>query len=305
MLELSVILCTHNPRRPFLERVLAALRAQTLPVARWELVLVDNASAVPLAGWVDLSWHPQARLVVEEQLGVTRARLRGIAASAGEILVFVDDDNVLRPDYLEQALAIHRELPELGAWGGNVRLEFTAPPPAWTQRHWRLLATRSVPQDVWSRSPEPDRTMPVGAGLCVHRAVARHYAATAPQSALRLQLDRSGRELSSGGDTDLILAAPEIGLSHGLFARLHLDHLIPPERLEEAYLLRLQEGMAASEVLLRLERGLSVLRHETWRWKLKYFRTSLRLWGHRWRFFQARVRGQRRGFETYARLMRG
>ena len=47
--ELSVVVCTHNPRRLFLERTLEALRRQQADFARWELVLLDNASPAPLA----------------------------------------------------------------------------------------------------------------------------------------------------------------------------------------------------------------------------------------------------------------
>ena len=64
--EASVVMCTHNPRPEILARTLAALRAQTAPLGRWELVIVDNASTPPVAGQVDLSWHPAARVVREE-----------------------------------------------------------------------------------------------------------------------------------------------------------------------------------------------------------------------------------------------
>ena len=94
MPELSVIICTHNPREGILNRVLDALKAQTLPRGRWELLLVDNASKVPLDSQWDLTWHAQARHIREEELGLTPARLRGIRESQGKLLVFVDDDNV-------------------------------------------------------------------------------------------------------------------------------------------------------------------------------------------------------------------
>ena len=44
MVAVSVAICTHNPRRDYLRRALAALEAQTLARDRWELVMVDNAS---------------------------------------------------------------------------------------------------------------------------------------------------------------------------------------------------------------------------------------------------------------------
>src|ERR1700724_388037 len=103
-LEISVIICTYNPRMDYLARVLSALQAQTLAREHWELLLIDNASNQPLRGRIDLSWHQHAKHVTEQKLGLTFARLRGIRESACELLVFVDDDNVLDPDYLEQAM---------------------------------------------------------------------------------------------------------------------------------------------------------------------------------------------------------
>ena len=111
---LSAIICTHNPRPDYLTRCLTSLEAQTLPREKWELILVDNASVSDKAPRPDLSWHPQSRLVYEEELGLTPARLRGIRETTGDLLVFVDDDNVLDPDFLETAVRTAEEKLFLG-----------------------------------------------------------------------------------------------------------------------------------------------------------------------------------------------
>ena len=49
MYEISVIICSHNPRVDFLLRTLDSLRQQTLSLQNWELLLVDNASSQSLA----------------------------------------------------------------------------------------------------------------------------------------------------------------------------------------------------------------------------------------------------------------
>src|SRR5712692_6587062 len=144
VLQASVIICTHNPRPHYLCRVLGALRAQTLPLDQWELLLIDNASQEPLTAtnW-DLSWHPRARHVREEELGLAPARLRGVREAATEMLVFVDDDNLLAPDYLEQALRIKREWPMLGVWGcGVASPEFEVQPPDALRDYLNKLAIR-------------------------------------------------------------------------------------------------------------------------------------------------------------------
>src|SRR5262245_61510732 len=122
MNELSVIICSHNPRRDYLRRVIDALRNQNLSKDRWELLLVDNASDASLARAWDLSWHANARHAVETEIGLASARMRGIREASSDLLVFVDDDNVLNPDYLSEALRIKSEWPMLGVWGSGATL---------------------------------------------------------------------------------------------------------------------------------------------------------------------------------------
>jgi len=119
MPELSIIICTHNPRQDYLSRTLDALRAQTLPMAEWELLVVDNASHSPVAASISLTWHPNARHVKEEVLGLTPARLRGIQEAQGQVLVFVDDDSLLESSYLELAMGIAKSRPDRGLLGSG------------------------------------------------------------------------------------------------------------------------------------------------------------------------------------------
>ena len=252
---ISVITCAHNPRRDYLEKVLAGLKSQTLPPEQWEFLLIDNASNQPLSSEIDLTWHSDARHVREEKLGLTNARLRGIAEAKGEILVFVDDDNVLDADYLEIVRQISLDWSILGAWGGQIRPEFETPPPEWTKPYWAMLAIREFNTDKWSNLVNQHITTPCGAGLCVRKAVAQKYAQTVSQDAKRKILGRKGSILASCEDSDLAFTACDLNLGTGQFKSLGLTHLIPASRLEESYLLRLVEGMTFSGLILEAFRG--------------------------------------------------
>lgn len=247
---LSVITCAHNPRADYLGRVIEALNAQTLEKHLWQYLLIDNASDDALADAIDLSWHPHASHIREEKLGLTHARLRGIGEATGEILVFVDDDNVLDSDYLEQADKIADKWPLLGAWAGQTRPGFETAPPDWTREYWERLVIREFDQDRWSNQPADDRAMPCGAGMCVRRTVAEHYGHLHATGRRKILLDRAGASLLSGGDSDLAICACDLGLGIGLFTSLRLTHLIPAARLTEDYLVSLVEGLACSSVLL-------------------------------------------------------
>ena len=216
----------------------------------WELVVVDNRSDEPLAGRFDLSGSPRAHLVREEALGLTAARLRGIRESTGELLVFVDDDNVLDVDFLDVALCTMTKRPFLGSWSGQCRPAFEAPPPEWTRRYWGNLVIREFDKDMWSNLPRLPESMPCGAGLCVRRQVALHYLDLHESGKRSFRFDRNGELLLSAGDNDLAACACDIGLGVGLITSLKLTHPISPERLTEDYLVRLSEGIFFSAVVL-------------------------------------------------------
>lgn len=247
---ISLVICTHNPREDYLRRTLKALENQTLPTDRWELLLIDNASNEPLAGKWDLSWHPQARIVREEKVGLTAARLCGIHEARGELLVFVDDDNVLAPDYLQVVCDLFSELPHLGCIGaGMIEPEYEITPPDELLHHLHMLALRSEPRRLWSNSPYGNR--PYGAGLAVRKVVAERYEHTVRKCPLRNQLDRAGKDgMNSGGDDEFSFVACEMGLGIGLFPELRLNHLISANRIDRGYLLRIAEGHGFSHAVL-------------------------------------------------------
>lgn len=254
-LSLSIILPTHNPHRGRLERTLAGLRAQTLPAAEWETVLIDNASS-PLLSPDDLDGAPaNLRIVAEPQLGLTAARRRGVAEARGEFIVFVDDDNVLAPDYLVQALAFFAAHPRVGALGGPVLPEFEAARPAWWNAEFEsLLACRhlGVETQIVTALFDPSTgrneyplCAPVGAGMALRRSALDAWLADATAAALP---DRQGASLSSSGDNDIVLWVIRSGWHVAYSPALILTHLIPAGRLAPDYLARLNRGIARSWV---------------------------------------------------------
>jgi glycosyltransferase involved in cell wall biosynthesis len=255
MQRISVIICSYNPRDKWMLRVLKALQDQTLPLDQWELLLVDNASGVPLEKNYDVSWHPHGTNLREEMLGKMFAWTKGINKAKGEILVFVDDDNVLAPDYLEQVLSIAESHPFIGAWGGSLVPEFESIPPSWIQEHKWRLGIDDVQEDIWSNLREGFETKPAGAGMCVRHLVAEHYLKWCRDNEMSNALDRKGNAVTGYGDMNLALCAIDLGLGTGKFARLRLTHLIATERLTLDYFVRQAEGDASSLLMYRAIRG--------------------------------------------------
>lgn len=253
---ISVVTCTHNPRESFLSRVNDSLRAQTLVSSDWEWIVIDNSSRTAVSSWLNIGWHRSARIVVEAELGLTPARLRGIRESKHEFIVFVDDDNALEAGYLQNVVDVFRKHPNLGAIGGVTEGEFSVPAPNWfTTREFEMLGIRSLESDQWGRSLNVWDICPIGAGMAVRRAVAIEYCRQLELSSgeSRRKLDRCGNSLVSAGDIDFALTAFALGMGVGRFCALRLFHLIPEERTRIEYLERLARGIGYSGKLLQLQ----------------------------------------------------
>ena len=248
----SVVVCTYNPRPDYFERTLAALEAQRYPRDRWELIIIDNASDVPLESRLSLAWHPQGRIVRENQPGTGYARVRGMRESRGDIIIFCDDDNLLQADYVQRAVEIGDAWPMLGIWGGENLPEFEVKPEPWTEEFWGLMAIRRLERDVWSNCWDQFETVPHGAGMCFRHSVADYYLAQAALNSKWITVGRTGTGLAGGvEDGVLAMCTFAMNMGSGMFRSLQLTHLIPARRMEEAYLLRLIESLAYSSICLR------------------------------------------------------
>jgi glycosyltransferase involved in cell wall biosynthesis len=256
---LTVIIPAHNPDPDRLGETLRGLRVQTLASDLWETLLVDNASATfPSSAW--LAEHAPARRKVlqEPRLGLSAARRCGFRAAAGDFAVLVDDDNVLDPGYLEQVLEIFARHPGVGLAGGSSVPRFQLEPPPWSREFYPLLALRDLGRGTLiSKGLGPAGTTsrdypvfaPIGAGMALRRPAWEAWLGSS-DSGLS---DRRGRELTSGGDNDIVLCAMRAGWEVGYFPELTLAHLIPGSRLEGDYLARLNRGIQKSwmQVLTR------------------------------------------------------
>jgi hypothetical protein len=250
VLQASVVICAHNPRSDYFARVLYSLRSQTLPLNKWELLIIDNASKVPLARHWHIPWHPMVRHIVENEIGIAAARQRGIREARADLIVFVDDDNVLDKTYLTQAVGIGRDWPLLGAWGsGSIQGDFEVKPSESVERFLPYLALRETASPLWSNVATSVQAMPWGAGLCVRKAAAVAYCQSCERSSIQIT-GRVGSLTLSGEDKEIALICCAQGSGFGIFPDLKITHLIPRHRVSEDYFVRLVEGTRLSDLLL-------------------------------------------------------
>jgi len=118
---ISVIVAT-NRDSPFLVAALETVAEQSY--GNWELLVVDNGVPDRAALRQKVSCVPGARVIETRPLGLGFARNVGVLNSAGEFLVFHDDDDVWDPRRLELQLHSFDERPEAGAsWVGGWHMD--------------------------------------------------------------------------------------------------------------------------------------------------------------------------------------
>jgi hypothetical protein len=126
--------------------------------------------------------------------------------------------------------------------------------PEWTKQFWELLALRNIPKPIWSNTCSFS-IAPCGAGMVVRKEVASHYIKLLVTDPARLNLDRKGNSLISGGDTDMAFCACDLGMGIGMFPELKMEHIIPPERMTVEYLEKLSFSIWYSGKILESFRG--------------------------------------------------
>lgn len=256
---LSVILCTYNPRPDLLEWALESVRKQTLAPAEFEFVLVDNNSDPPLDAERIAGRLPgvSSRVVREPAQGLVNARIAGIRATLAPLIVFVDDDNYLRPDYLAAALTIARENPRIGCFGGKTEAVLEAPLPRWKSRLLPFLGVRDYgPAPITSSEDAWGEWEPIGAGMVCRRDAAVNFVRIVEEEkSAAMRLGRSGRALMSGEDSLIAHAAYRLGYACSYQPALVLSHRMKRQRLGFRALARTLAGHGRSHVILQRLRG--------------------------------------------------
>lgn len=252
-IPVSVIICTANPRMDIFQRVLDSVEDQSLGHTKYEVIIVDNNSEPPLAAdALRRDREMTLRVIREPRQGLSFARVAGIRAARGEVMVFVDDDNFLDSRHLETALRIYREHPEIGAFGGISEGILERPVGKWKSKLLPYLGVRDYGNEpITSTADQWGQWEPIGAGMVTRRDVAEKFAELIDSIPHAGNLGRRGTDLLSGEDSLFARIANRLGYACSYQPELKLQHFIKKERLKVRYLTRLIKGHGRSYVVLQ------------------------------------------------------
>ena len=255
-LDLSIAICAHNASER-LSRCVAAIAAMSVPAETgWEVLVVDNASTdstATVAEELGKKLRQPCQVISEPKLGLVHARACAARSARGDILSFIDDDNLVSPDWIPCCLEFFRGSPKAGIAGGKIEPVFEDPasvPGDFQSRYADALAVRDL-GDVARPLLPPADDPPCGAGMTGRTDLFRK---------ILLEVGcfltgHNGSALSSGEDTEIGLIAQRLGWETWYVPAMRLAHILPPHRLRQDYLDRLVVAGARASPWLDILRG--------------------------------------------------
>jgi glycosyltransferase involved in cell wall biosynthesis len=254
MMHITVAICTYNGATR-LPMVLERLRSQIVSLnLQWEVLVVDNASEDDTAAVVQRfqasNLEYPLRYCFEAKPGLGFARQRAVETAQGQWVGFLDDDNLPRNTWVQAAFDFANHHPNAGVCGSKVYGLFEADPPQNFERISRFLAIGGGSSPICYSAKHYKHyhryVFPPGAGVVVHR---RAWLQHVPPE-LSLQGRVSGLQLP-GEDIEAFAYLREAGWEIWYNPTMEIDHVIPKERLEKTYLIKMMWGIGLSRFYTR------------------------------------------------------
>lgn len=254
--QITVAICTYN-RSSYLRQTLADLAAQSADLRTVEIMVINNNSTDTTAEvCTEFSSSTDGmnfRVVSEEKQGLSQARNRALEESLSETLFFIDDDVRLPSDYLEKALQLSTDHPEILAAGGRILVSFDelATPPNWIPKP--LMPMFGLHDLGEGNRIYPLSNFPRGGNMMIRKELYRRF------GGFDQSLGRMGDQLLGSEEKAFFHHIRQQGIKLWYRGELVLTHRIPPHRLGSDYLRRQSTGIGYSEGV-RLSGGVGILK---------------------------------------------
>jgi glycosyltransferase involved in cell wall biosynthesis len=232
-LKISIVIPTHNRAESLRNAIESVI--QFRDEADIELVIVDNNST-DMTKQVVESYASNVKYVFEGNTSFTMARKAGANNSTGDVLLYLDDDVLVRQSSLKNITDVFSCHPDCGAIAGRIDPKFTEEPPAWTlecQKHfnaWSLFnpetircITKDFQEVPWAAGP-----------MMAIRRTAYDRVGGFPPDTIGVETNKGGKSFNKlyigPGDYGLCLKIRNAGFKIYYSNDISVFHVIPPIR---------------------------------------------------------------------------
>ena len=243
MIRLSLVIATYN-RAEQLMVTLGSVAMQSAAPEVWECIVVDNNSSDNTRERVKefASRHSllNIRYIFESNQGLSYARNAGIAASRGDIVAFIDDDERIVEEFVSAYIDLFDQHPDAMAAGGKIIAEYPTGRPRWMSHYTEQPIAN--PMDFGeSVRLSPAGRIPGGGNMAMRSRLFANV------GVFNTSLGRTGKRLLGGEECDLFerIARQELKVYYA--PRAVMYHIIPAEKLTRDYFTRLATNTGKSQ----------------------------------------------------------
>lgn len=208
------------------------------------LLVVDNDSTDDTFDYLTRvkSTSRQIAVTHEERRGLYYARSRAIEETAGDFLIFLDDDALPAPGWLRAMLDALLSAPQVGVAGCSIEPIWEGPRPEWlSDRLLREVAVHEVaPGTTTARFPCFPAGISLGIRLneCARLYICSERRTDYPLGRKGTPADGPNYQMVGGEDSDLCEIYARNGYSVIFISEARVAHAVPRERLAPEYYLR-------------------------------------------------------------------
>ena len=251
-MNFSIITCSHNPNIEIFNRLLFGINSlQVNSTICFEWIIVDNNSTIPIQNQF-LFDNAYTKVVSETKPGLTAARIAGAKIANGDWLIFFDDDNEPKDNFILELYKGIQKYPNVNCWGpGQISVQFIGGEVSDWFNNNKVYFQERREVTAFGSEKHMQSYYPIGTGLCIQSDAMKDYMRKVDTGTYSVT-DRTGSSLVSGGDTQIVLNNQLLGNTGGKLEHLSLNHLIEARKANFKYLIK-QKYWTASSYLLVLK----------------------------------------------------
>jgi glycosyltransferase involved in cell wall biosynthesis len=218
--SLTIAICTYN-RAEFLDLCLRSVLNKSAKQAVYNVLVIDNNSTDQTKEVVQdfMVEHPNLKYVFEANVGLSNARNRALQQCETKWIVFIDDDVLLNPDFIERALFLTGQQLYIFI-GGKVISKRNGDAPRWLPEN---LNNFEYPIEVLGLI-EP--SFVIGANMMMQRSIAE------AAGGFPTELGMKGGEIRYAEEDHLQMKLRKMGYHIAYDPELVVTHRVHPEKFK-------------------------------------------------------------------------
>lgn len=242
----SVVICSYN-REKYIADAIESLLNQTLSPELYEIIIIDNNSK-DRTGEIALNYvkrfseSHRIHYFKETNQGLCFARNRGILEAKGKFIVYMDDDGIADPNFLEVQYNFLIEFDYVVGLGGKIIPRYVDGKPKWIDGILEGLVSKvDHGENVFQYA---GKKYPVGCNMTYRKDILEQV------GMFDTGIGQVGDNLVRGDETELYERIKKLNRPVYYLPKSRVEHVIERNRLTREHIRKMSEGVGIGRKIL-------------------------------------------------------